>query len=226
MYKIYAIDVYAGSGGDFKDNKKHKEYTLENLLKELENDKGYHMRICSTRSYIFFGDCDEFIGTFGKFAKLLIEFLLLHYKIEILPSEISYTENKFKDGSFHYSIPKIFGTCAKLKEIHKAFYEKHIDIFKYLNNSTNKMQKVIDTTIYSNKWFRYPEQSKEKQNGTKHIIKNGKMIDFIVEHIPKNSLCIDDKEYIKNDITNRDNVVCLSKKSSKKSIKKQKTNIL
>lgn len=128
VYKLYAIDKYAGKTKLFIDNN-YEQYTLDDLTKELENDHGYHMRICSNQSYIFFGDCDGYNGKFDKFAKLLIDFLLIHYKIKIIINEISYTENESKLGSFHYSIPKIYGSCKKLKEMHEMFFEKHKNIF-------------------------------------------------------------------------------------------------
>ena len=53
MYKLYAIDKYAGKTKLFIDSK-YEQYTLDDLAEELENDKGYHMRICSDKSYIFF----------------------------------------------------------------------------------------------------------------------------------------------------------------------------
>lgn len=64
------------------------------MVRLIKNDKGYHMRIHSDESYIFYGDCDWFRGTFKEFAKLLIDFLSKRYKIQIQEDEISYTENE------------------------------------------------------------------------------------------------------------------------------------
>lgn len=212
LYRVYSIDKYSGKTNNFINNS-YKEYTLDNLIKELENDKGYHMRISCKDNYIFFGDCDGFDGSFDKFAKLLMNFLRQHYKIEINTVDISYTENEAKIGSYHYSIPEIYAKCEKLKEIHENFFNKHKDIFsKRINNKTTG---VIDTTIYSNKWFRYPNQSKESDNTVKHIIKWGKMIDFIVEYIPENSVCIDKKLYISLEI---DDTIDESDKNSTKKL--------
>jgi hypothetical protein len=179
MYKLYAIDAY-NKKEEFIKNE-YKEYNLKNLIRELKNDNGYHMRISSDQNYIFFGDCDHFKGSFPEFAELLIDFLKDHYE--------------GVDGSFHYSIPNFYTSCKKLKEIHEKFYQKHIDIFHYIIDG--KVQKVVDISIYANKWFRYPQQRKEKNKNVKHIIKKGKMKDFVVEYIPKKSVCIDDKEYMK-----------------------------
>ena len=71
----------------------------------------------------------------------------------------------------------------------------HKDIFNYYDEN-NKLNKVVDSGIYKDSWFRYPNQTKEGIKNTEHIIEKGKIQDFIVEHIPKNSICIDDYKYI------------------------------
>ena len=174
------------------------------------------MRICSDKNYIFFGDCDKFNGSFDEFAELLIDFLKKHYRLHVTDDDISYTENEGVDGSFHYSIPKFYASCKKLKEIHEKFYEKHTDIF--CKNEGKKATKVIDTSIYTNKWFRYPSQKKENTEGVRHIIKRGEMVEFVVEHIPKKSICIDEKDYIgeNNNKAKKQTCVGNNKRESKK----------
>ena len=76
------------------------------------------------------------------------EFLASEYKIKVLYRDILYTENKSKIGSFHYSIPKIYGSCKKIKDMHENFYKAHLDIF-WRKNDNGKDIRVID------KWFRY-----------------------------------------------------------------------
>jgi len=194
-FKLYAIDTYKGKTKKFIDTQ-FIEHTLDDLTQILEtSDKGYHMMINPDTDYVFFGDCDGFRGSAKEFIKLLKGFLLSKYRIKVLSKDVSYTENKSKVGSFHYSIPKIYGSCKKIKDMHKKFYEQHLDIFSYTNKE-NKNITVIDTKIYSRHWFRYPDQSKEGVDGTSHIIINGKMADFVVEHIPDTSICIDDKKYV------------------------------
>src|SRR5579872_6508545 len=116
MYKLYSIESY-GNSGKLRTDKEYKEYNLNDLLIELEKHKKYHMDILKDNNYIFFGDCDNFRGTFKEFAEMLIDFLETHYEIETTMDDISYTENKAKVGSFHCSIPKIYGSCNKLKEL-------------------------------------------------------------------------------------------------------------
>jgi hypothetical protein len=204
IYKLYQIEFYNNGSTHFIENN-YEMCTLEQLLKKLKNDKGYHLRVCGDKNYIFFGDCDKFNGTFDKFRKLLIDFLDQLYKIKLSVEDISYTENESIRGSYHYSVPKIYGTCETLKNIHDAFYEKHKNIF--CKKIGKKTKRVIDTSIYANKWFRYPNQSKESDSTVKHIIKHGNMVDFIVEYIPDYSVCIDNMKYVDNYSDNEDDII-------------------
>jgi hypothetical protein len=53
IFKIYAIDKYAGKTKDFIDNE-YEEFELKDLNKLLKKDEGYHMRIQKNDYYIFF----------------------------------------------------------------------------------------------------------------------------------------------------------------------------
>ena len=189
------------------------------MKKLLKSDNGYHMRIQKNNSYIFFGDCDYYKDNEPiKFFELLTSFLNKFYNIKLTIDDISYTINKSKIGSYHYSIPKYYASTAKLKEIHENFFNQHKDIFNYYD-SNNKLNKVVDSGIYKDGWFRYPNQTKEAKENTEHIIEKGNIIDFIVEYIPKNSICIDSYKYLdnkeKNIVKNKKN-----KKETEKSINK------
>lgn len=213
-YKIWSIDAYKYCGKEFISNK-FVELELNELLNALEMDNGYHMRIISNNNYIFYGDCDGFKSfqknkksdTFEEFAELLISFLSKHYQIELDVNDISYTSNESKPGYHHYSVPKLYGSTKKLTEIHE-YFQKYDKRFIYTENETegkqkkNKVQKVVDSGVYTTKWFRYPNQIKENIPGTEHVIKRGKMIDFVVEYVPEYSICINDKKY--TDIVKKD----------------------
>ena len=141
IFKVYAIDKYAGKTKDFIDND-YEEFELKDMNKLLKNDGGYHMRIQKKDYYIFFGDCDYYKDNDSiKFFGLLISFLDNFYNIKITLDDISYTINKSKIGSYHYSIPKFYGSCQKLKEIHENFFNMHKDIFNYYDEN-NKLNKV------------------------------------------------------------------------------------
>jgi hypothetical protein len=198
IFKVYAINKYAGKTKKFIENG-YEEYSLKELKKILKIDNGYHLRIQKNNFYILFGDCDGYKDNNPiTFFNLLISFFNECYKIKITLNDISYTINKSKVGSYHYSIPKYYASTAKLKEIHENFFCKYSDIFNYYDDE-QKLQKVIDTTIYTDKWFRYPNQTKEGKAKSEHIIEKGKIQDFIVEHIPKDSICIEDYKYTGED---------------------------
>ena len=189
IYKIYAISSY-NSWPQKRIDENYTEHSLDQLVNLLQTEnKGYHQRIDPHEYYTFFGDCDKYKDTFDKFSDLLIDFLKNAYSIIITKPDISYTENKSTKGSYHYAIPKIYCKCNKLKQIHEHFAELNKDDFFY------DKQKVIDTGIYSTHWFRLPNQYKEKNKDTEHIIKQGTMKDFILGFISKESICIDDNEY-------------------------------
>jgi hypothetical protein len=187
-YQLYAIDRYQGKGKHFIETAS-KKLTLNGLIKELKNDKGYHMRLHRETQYTFFGDYDGYdthANIFDEFAHILVRFLSQSYDINILVGDISYTENESKKGSFHYSVPSIYCGCGKLQEIHANLVAHRPEL-----------KGIVDTSIYTEKWFRYPDQSKEMVANTKHVIKKGTMKDFVVEYLPKNSECVDNKVYIK-----------------------------
>jgi len=204
IFKIYSIDKYLGKTKNFIENE-YEEFELKDLNKLLKSDNGYHLRILKNNYYILFGDCDGYKDNNPiTFFNLLISFLNEYYDIKIILEDISYTINKSKIGSYHYSIPKYYASTKKLKEIHENFFNMHKDIFNYYDEN-NKLQKVIDTTIYSDKWFRYPNQTKEQIENTQHIIEKGNIQDFIVEYIPKDSICINDYKYLDNKEKNNPN---------------------
>jgi P4 family phage/plasmid primase-like protien len=193
-FKIYEIKSYNNWTNKRIENE-FDEYDLDELINILQNqNKGYHQRIDPTKSYQMFGDCDKFRGSFNDFAKILIQFLNKHYNIQIKENDISYTENKSVNGSFHYSVPILYGSCKKLKEIHTNLLDIHKDTFIY--DLDDKKQKVIDVSIYSKHWFRLPNQQKEQLKNTEHIIKRGNIEDFILGYIPTDSKCIDNYKFI------------------------------
>ena len=141
IFKVYAIDKYLGKTKDFIDNE-YEEFELKDLNKLLKSDNGYHLRILKNSFYIFFGDCDGYKNNNpNTFFNLLILFLNEYYDIEITLDDISYTINKSKIGSYHYSIPKYYGSTKKLKEMHENFFNIHKDIFNYYDEN-HKLQKL------------------------------------------------------------------------------------
>ena len=191
-HKVYPIDNY-NKNKDFIDNS-FEVYRIKKLCNLLKSeDKGYHFRIHKSTNYILFGDIDGYNKPFTTFAEQFCQFMNEFYSINIFPEDISYTKNEKVNGSYHYSIPKYYCSTEKLREIHNNFVKLYRN--EYTKDIKGKSNNVIDCGIYSEKWFRYPQQSKGLIKGTHHIIVKGKMKDFVVEHIPKNSICIEDNKF-------------------------------
>ncbi len=198
-YEIFSVSNYATSNNDFIKNKKIIFNSIDLLADELENnDKFYHFRIHADKTYIFFGDIDNYKDGIDRFKNILLEFLKNRYDIQITDEDIKYTQNNKKNGSYHYSVPVLYGSLSKLKEIHNHLVNDNKSDF--IRKGEKKIEKCIDTTIYSEHWYRCPNQSKgnisDISKNNKHIIIFGEMKDFIVYYIPENSINIDGKEYI------------------------------
>lgn len=188
-FKIYAVEKYVHWGKSdnalLKYDKDYEEYDLKNLIECLEeNDFGYHLRIDPANKYIFFGDLDGYTMGIKRFITLLINFFDLHYKVKLKSEDIKYTKNIGDDTSYHFSIPKICCSIMKMKSIIANFRKLNENDF-ITKTEKGRKKYILDTSIYSVGFFRYPNQSKEMEDDTKHKIIFGKMADFIVEHIPK-----------------------------------------
>ena len=191
-YEVYKIDTYDKANKDFIKNNK-EEYTLKELEKALNEDKGFHYRIHKNQEYIFFGDIDGYEKGIDNFKGKLINFMKNSYDLELEEDEIKYTENNKKSNSYHYSIPKWNLKVENLKDLHNNFIKEY--------NNDNNIKKAIDTTIYSEHWFRCPNQRKGiKDDNSQHIIKRGTMKDFIIEYIPKKSININNKKYKEKEV--------------------------
>lgn len=193
LYKIYPVPTY------FINTKQIdeicEEYEIEELVDILKHDSCYHLRIRENTNYILFGDIDNFPCEFETFSTDFIQFMNKFYNVQIKKEDIKYTCNKSKKGSYHYSIPTYYCSCEKLREIHENFIKNH-QKDEYIYTISNGQKHCIDTSIYADHWFRLPMQSKKSDKNTIHRIIYGSMIDFVVQYIPKNSVSIEDKEYI------------------------------
>ena len=164
LYSIYKLKNYLISKANY--SLYQCEGNINNIIKRLDNNKGYHLRINPDKPSIIFIDMDHVPNTeiFNKFLKVLC------YDFEIEMKDISYTESKDDKNlySYHITIPSI--------KVEQAKYLK--DVFKgkcYVN-----YEEYIDFSIYSEKWFRLPKQTNESKPRP-HIIKQGEMKHFIFE---------------------------------------------
>ena len=201
LYDVYEIISYSSANNDFIKNNV-KKYTLNKLLMKLKSNNGYHIRIDPEKYYTFFGDIDGHKQKSTDFFNFMIKFLKDFYEIyDIEIVDISYTKNSLKEGSYHYSIPKIYSDCKKMKEI---VANMKIEYDKIYGKEQNK---VIDTSIYSKHWFRMPNQTKEGVVGSEHIVVRGKLVDFVVEYIDDNALNISNAKYKKTVVNDKEIIV-------------------
>ena len=219
-FSIYIVKQYSGmSSSNFDDNLIQFE-NIDDIIEELTTvNNSYHFRVHPSTTYIFFGDLDHYNKSIDTFINLLKTFLETYYNLQFENTDFKYTKNNSKEGSYHYSIPKWNLITEKLKEIHLEFI-KH-----YKNDLTNEIDGrvsiSVDTSIYSEHWFRCPNQYKgNPKDISKHIIVNGDMIDFIIDYIPENSININ--SITKNIIEINSTITPISKSRKKKT---QNTNL-
>ena len=195
QYTIYNIPNYKITKAKFKDH----AFTgnIEQVCSELSKSCGYHFRIIPGTKYIYFADIDEFLGDIGLLKNTLFALIFEKYEIILTDDDFKYTKNKSKPGSYHISIPKINCSLATLSDIQVMLTTKYPSL--YLKNG----KKLIDPSIYSEHWFRCPNQLKESIPNTEHIIVHGKLEDFVVEYIPEYSVYINTIESIPVAIVNQ-----------------------
>lgn len=176
--KLYSIKNYSHANKSFITNN-FIEFTVNEAIKELTIDNYYNMRIKHNTQYLFFGELDHHNKSFEEFVITLQKFLKTNYALEFNMNDIKFTINNAKNSSYHFVIPKWNTTIKKLKEIFSKVKE-------------------IDTSIYCEHWFRYPNQSKGTGENGIHKIVHGNLIDFIFDVIPNNSININNIQSIEH----------------------------
>ena len=196
IIEIYEIIKYKGVYYNKTLNKWNvKSYSSDSIKKitsKLKDNKGYHIRINENKKCIFFGDIDHVnIDTDKHFFKKFINDIINYLKID--KNDISYTiSTKAGCLSYHWSYNKLYCDVKIMKKI--------IENFLSLNPQYN-INKYIDTSIYSNKWFRLPIQT-NNDKPLMHYIKRGNMCDFLIHYIDNATEYIPDFTKIKTKTKN------------------------
>jgi len=218
-YEIFSVKDYENANSNFINKNSIHYKSINELCDELQKDNYYHFRVHKNKDYTIFGDLDNFQQGIDKFKEIFIDFLKNKYNIDVENDDIKYTINNKKFYSFHYSVPKLYGNLEKIKEIHNNLLKIHKDIFIF--QGEKKVEKCVDTTIYSEHWYRCPNQSKgnipDISKNNKHVIISGEMKDFIIYYIPEDSQNINDYEFIEE-------IAQIEKKYENKVILNQNTN--
>jgi hypothetical protein len=203
-YEIFSVPSYNVTVGNM-DRSKYVSTSVEKIIQKISTiDNFYHFRIHNGTTYVFFGDLDHYPHDIIAFKTLLNTFLCKYYGISFTDDEFKYTINNKTNGSFHYSIPKWNATSKKIKEILEKFV-KYYEVDLIYTTDKGIKKSCVDTSIYSEHWFRCPNQSKGKTKKTttiennQHIIKNGDILDFIIDFIPETSVNIEKIKLINDD---------------------------
>jgi phage/plasmid-associated DNA primase len=207
-FQIYLVKSYKLKESDFDSNLLEFD-TVQELVEEISNCRlCYHFRIHPSTTYIFFGDLDNYPNSIEHFTTLLHEFMKNFYNLEFnIETDFKYTKNNGKQGSYHYSISKWNLSTEKLKEIHQEFLKNYKD--EFVIHSPSKDITCVDTTIYSEHWFRCPNQVKgDGKTDSVHEIIVGNMEDFIIDYIPPASININNAQL--TTISNTSNTTILS----------------
>jgi len=140
----------------------------------LEQKLCYHERIENAKHYRLVVDIDNLYKYVKKDISEILNDIATYVGIDI--ESISYTTNHSKEGSYHFVIPNFY----MKGENQKIFWSKFRDEYGFGGS--------IDTSIYaSGKWFRLPNQLKEKKDGTEHVVTHGKLSDFILNYIDEST---------------------------------------
>jgi hypothetical protein len=140
----------------------------------LEQKLCYHERIENAKHYRLVVDIDNLFKYVKKDISEILNDIATYVGVDI--ESISYTINHSKEGSYHFVIP----TYHMKGENQKVFWAGFRDKYGYGGS--------IDTSIYATgKWFRLPNQLKEKKDDTEHVVQNGKLSDFILNYIDESN---------------------------------------
>jgi len=183
MFSIYHLSSYNLKKSWFDSRRVY--LNLKDVCEELETEGCWHFRIDPSKKYIYYADLDHMSCSIEEFRKDVFKDLSDYYGEDLQDDDFKYTKNVGKSGSYHISIPRICGSIEEFKKIAERLTSKYP--YKYRNADCS----IIDTSIYSEHWFRAPNQLKESRTGTEHIIVKGEIRDFIIEFIPDGSSEID-----------------------------------
>ena len=186
-HKIYSLKNYQV----YRDNNNEPlnvpiiSGDIDKIIKELKNNKGYHMFLKPDTPYILFCDLDNV----PSFQEVLNIMDVIASQLNIDVSKIKYssctkTTDKGDVFSLHLSIPSMNATLAQQEQIFKDI--RNIDPLKF---------DYIDLAVYKKyRWFRLPYQTM-KEKPIFHSLVKSDMKDFILDYIPDGSINIQSSDF-------------------------------
>jgi len=220
-FLIFQLLNYKNEKSFFKyneSNDRHFKGTIDKIIEELQNDKGYHILLRANKKCKFYIDLDRTTeARFNEFSSILCSLL------NIDRTKISYTfSTNEKGASYHLIIPSIITTPYNIK----SFFQYYNETFK---SFLTKGKEEIDLSIYpkdEDKIFtlRLPNQTNTIKNN-KHIIKNGLIEDFIIEYIETDSYLFNNIELDDYIIKNEEIEILNKSINTKKEEIKPKPNL-
>lgn len=186
-HKIYSLKNYQV----YRDNNNEPlnvpiiSGDIDKIIKELKNNKGYHMFLKPDTPYILFCDLDNV----PSFQEVLNIMDVIASQLNIDVSKIKYssctkTTDKGDVFSLHLSIPSMNATLAQQEQI-----------FKDIRNIDPLKLDYIDLAVYMKyRWFRLPYQT-IKEKPIFHSLVKSDMKDFILDYIPDGSINIQSSDF-------------------------------
>ncbi len=185
MYRIVSCLNYENRNAGRMEEREQ----LGDIIQLLENDNYYHSITSKDTKddYILFFDIDgdeNHKVNVDHFISKMCSYINTKYLFNLNINDFCYTQNNKFEYKFHVTIPSIHASIDDQKKLCIDFIIKYPEYKKYKEN--NKYKEIYDSSVYcKNRLFRLPNQSKGIDDGTDygiHIIKRGKMQDFILEN--------------------------------------------
>lgn len=181
--KIYQIVDYSNAPKNMWDSWAITS-DIKTICDLLKKDDNYNERLCADQLVKCFFDIEVIGLTIERIQQVIIEIFKNKLNLDVDIKDIKYTfndkkynKNGEKEESYHITIPKFYCINGSLKNLYDEF------LIKY--------NIKIDTSVYGSHFFRLPNQSgKKKEDGKykkkyKHKIINGRIQDFIIQHVDK-----------------------------------------
>lgn len=187
MYRIVSCPNYNNRNAAKVEERKE----LDDILELLKNDNCYHsITVKETDDYILYfdidGDDNQKIDI-NDFITKMCSYINNNYNTNLKIINFSYTQNNNDKcrNKYHVTVPNLFASVLEQKKLCIDFIKKYPEY-----------NKIYDSTVYcQNRLFRLPNQSKGfvkdgKVSGI-HIIKRGKMQDFLLDNFEDGAYIMD-----------------------------------